>query len=241
MAFVAQHPYLMVSLFLLASCLAGAWLAPAQRLPALLSGFLSTPYAFSSPLFVPEYWQPQRVVELVVGPEDLLFSFAAGGLAWLIAARTADRPPELALRLATVTRRYCLWTSGFFGMVLGLRAWCGMRTMPALLVSGVLVGALLLWIRRDLWRLAGWGGLGYGLLYTSVLAIAFRIWPDFSHHWNWRNLTGLALLEVPVEECAYALAFGAAWTLGMAHAFGALRPAAAKRERTEVVLQGVEG
>jgi hypothetical protein len=67
-------------------CLAGLWRAPHHRTPALVSAALCAPSAGFALLFVPAYWHPKLIVAIPVGVEDVLFSFANGGLAWLMIA-----------------------------------------------------------------------------------------------------------------------------------------------------------
>jgi hypothetical protein len=39
----------------------------------------------ASVFFVPYCWSPVRVADFPAGPEDFIFSFANGGIAWLLA------------------------------------------------------------------------------------------------------------------------------------------------------------
>lgn len=225
MSFFEHYPYFAASSCLLAVCLVFLWRAKPQRRAASLAGLLCMPYAFASVAFVPEYWEPRRVFVLLTGLEDLVFSFAAGCLAWLGAVSVVGGPKGLEVRVTRLLWRYCFWTGVFFAMFLVVREWLDVRPMTALVIGGCTVLALGLAMRRDLWRLSAAGAAVYGIAYSIVVGVVFRIWPDFPQQWNWHDLTGLTLLAVPIEESAYAVVFGAAWPTFMAHAFGA-RPGA---------------
>ena len=85
--FVQTYPYLMLSLTMLGIFLLALARSPRQvRGFAALSGLLAAPFALTSFLVVPEYWRPVRIAEFLAGPEDIIFTFASAGTAYLLAA-----------------------------------------------------------------------------------------------------------------------------------------------------------
>jgi hypothetical protein len=214
------YPYLAASLLLLQILLVGVVLGAGQRRLTLLSGLLSAPFALASVFFVPEYWVPVRVAGHLTGPEDFIFSFATGGTAWLLAIWpwrqrvTADLHPGLFLG------RYV--SCATIGVALSMFCWVvGMGAMGSALVGITAVWGALMWRRRDLWPISAAGAFSFATFYALFVLVVFVLWPHLSLHWNVANLWGPRLLNVPVEEIVWALAYGAVWPLFMAHVFGA--------------------
>ena len=148
-----KYPYLFCSLLLAALGTLGVAVSPRRlRWHTVLSGLLSVPFAFASVLFVPQYWNPVRVLSAPVGVEDLLFSLSTGAIAWLIATGfVRDRmavPPSPNRRI----RRYVL--GAFAGLAVGwICEALGMAVMSSAVVSIIFLGLGLLALRPGLWPL----------------------------------------------------------------------------------------
>lgn len=228
-----RYPYLVCSLLLLGA-LAVLWAVarPRQRRLILWSGLLSAPLASGACFFVPEYWQPMRVLGTTVGVEDILFSFAMGGLTWVAATGlTADRirvPPH-PLRAG---RRYAVVLSLGALSLLGLWS-AGLGAMSAVLYAAAATVLLLLALRPALWRVALAGAAVLALTYTVACSLWFVLWPSFLDQWNADALSGARLLGVPAEEILWSLAHGAAWSLVMCLVFDVRL-----RRRTSVPVVG---
>lgn len=216
---VALHSYLSTSLVLMALCLAGLWLAPRHRKAALTSAMASAPTAVYALLFVPAYWNPVEVISLPVAVEDLLFSFANGGLVWLLVA-AASPPMTQTIDGAAVVRRWLGMTALFLPLLLVLSR-AGLPVMQAGLLAAAAVCGFLLRRRPAHWRLAARGAVTFGALYAAVLWATFRIWPDALSQWNLTALSGVRLAGAPVEEFIWAVAFGGGWSVFMGYALDA--------------------
>ncbi len=220
-AFFAQYPYLLLSLLLLVGALLGLALGRGQRRAMLLGALLSTPYALFSPLFVPEYWRPQRLWEGFTGLEDLLFSLANGALAWLLAVWPLGRRLRWRPRPLRLIWRFFLWSllGSLCGMALHLTTALG--PMSRALISMSLVGMVLLVLVPRRWPLALAGGLGFTAVYGLLLALVVHWYPHFLRQWNPAVLAGLRPAGLPMEEMLWALGYGAVWPLLMADALEA--------------------
>jgi len=216
---VTQHPYLWTSLFLAALCLIGLRLATHQRKPALLSAMFGIPGAAYSLVFVPAYWSPARITPWPIGVEDVLFSFANGGLVWLM---VAARNPEvrLAIDAVTVTKRLLALTAVFVLLLL-TTIQMGVPVMHAGLFSAAIILGTVLWLRPRYWQLAARGTVTFGVFYSVVLLGASRLWPDALSWWHHEVVSGILLLGAPAEEIAWAVAYGAVYPLVMAFCFDA--------------------
>lgn len=212
-----HYPYLGTSLLWLLFCLAAVAVSGGARRMAFLSAVLSMPSALASVVVVPDYWRPVRVAVFLAGPEDALFSFASGGIAWAVATARLPRPLESTLVPRQALARY------FRHMALGsaltlLLLGAGLPVMPAIIVASVAVAAVVAARRPELWPLAAAGAGGFTVAYLAALLTVFALWPGFAGQWDGASLSGLRLLGIPLEELGWALAYGAAWPLLVADA-----------------------
>jgi hypothetical protein len=209
---LTSYPYLVFSLSLFAIFLLLFTQARHQRPLLVFSGLGSAAFSFSSYVFVPEYWDPVRVWSLVVGPEDLVFSFANGGIVWSIASWRRLVLPGFERSGAIFAKRFFGWT------LLGLASsapphFAGFSSMTCCFCAMAVVGCVALISRPDLLKFAIAGAVGFSCLYT-VLGVAIMIaLPDFSTQWTHENLSGVDLLSLPIEETLWAFGFGAVFPL----------------------------
>lgn len=209
------YPYLLFSLSLLAIALMTLLLFPRQRRLMLLGGILALPFGALEVLFIPAYWDPQRVTALPFGPEDALFSFSAGLIACQIALRFSRHRLVWRFDAWRLARRYMGVTVLFLvGIVLFSQA--DVTLMTAVLLSMVCVGGFLVAMRGYLWRVPLTGGVGFAVLYFLLLLGAYSLWPHFAAEWSAEGLWGLRVLNVPLEEIVWALLYGSLYPFGMA-------------------------
>lgn len=209
-----MHSYLLTSVFLTALCLAGLWLVPGHRKPTLLSAVLGIPGAAYSLVFVPTYWNPVRILALPIGIEDVLFSFANGGLVWLLVAVWTPGI-RVSIDAATVAKRWLAVTAAFT-LLLVVIARGGVPVMHAGLVGAAVILGAMLWRRPAHWPLAVRGAIAFTILYGAVLFGSLHIWPGALSQWDTRVLSGIVFLGAPVEEMIWALAYGAVYPVVMA-------------------------
>jgi hypothetical protein len=215
--FIHTYPYLMLSLTMLGAFVGAlAFTPPRLRSTTMLSGALAAPFALTSPLFVPSYWSPSRVAVALTGIEDLAFTFAGAGLAWLASIWL------VRYRLALQPRASRMWWRYAAGAACGLAvAHTGWRLgAPHMAASALAFGALtavILWRRRVFWRLAAAGSLAYAVLYVVVLKLWYVLVPSFSAQWNAGALWGPMVFGIPLDEVVWATAFGMAWPTFVAY------------------------
>jgi len=158
------------SLLLLVLFAAGFIVSPAkQRRPILLSALFSTPFSTASIFFVPEYWNPIRTVTFFIGPEDLIFSFATGGIAWLLATWLLWNYIDLDSRLRLIIKRYliCILLGATVSIIFLIT---GLSVMTSTLLGILSVGLFILWSRRGLWPIQLIGMISFTLLLSMVFA-----------------------------------------------------------------------
>ena len=194
----------------------------------LLSALLSAPLAMLSLLFVPAYWDPVRIFEFGTGPEDIIFSFANGGIVWFIITLPKRYRVSVNIKMKRMLLRYaaCI-TAGSISLIpISL----GCNPMLATVVVLPLICIGLLWLRPEYWPLSVVGAAGFGLFYTIIGVISLIFFPDALQQWNPDALSGYSLLGIPVEEIAWSVCFGALWPLQMAFSFKTRITSAVKSE-----------
>ena len=207
---MAEYIYLYGSLVLLGMWTICLVVFRSQRQLIMISSLLSMPLSCASVLFVPEYWQPVRILEGITGIEDLVFSFATGGLAW--AASMWLLPRKVVVNLAW--RRHL--TRYFYTIFFGVVVWVsllllGFSVMTAALVDCAAFTLLNLALRPELLPLAIRGAIGFAVPYMAFAVVGGILFPGFYEQWNHANLWGVYLMSVPLEEGVWALAYGALW------------------------------
>jgi hypothetical protein len=212
--FFQSYPYLVFSLFVI-FVLAVLWLLyPRQRLPLLVGGLFASPQALASIELVPEYWNPEYVIELPwkIGVEDVLFNFYMGGVAWLLATCFVVGRLEVKFTLSTVISRYLY--AVLFGSAIGIPLYLmGVRPIDIAFVVFGLWTVALLSFRPSLWPLAV-SGLFLGAVYAAVgYRLNLLLWPRISDYFNWQALWGVSFGRIPLEEYLYFALFCPAWAL----------------------------
>jgi len=220
MVFLYAYPYLLASLVLLGFFFLGLTIASGQRKPALVAAGLSAPYALASVFFVPDYWEPVRIACFVTGPEDLIFSFANGGIVWLVSTWHIRKKVDLEFDGRRIFERYVLCSTSGLVVALVLRSG-GIRMMMASIISIALLGLVMLGLQRRFWHVPVIGGVVFSVFYFVLIRYAFAVFPDLIHQWNFANLSGFAIGGVPLEEILWSLAFGAVYPLLMMYVFDA--------------------
>lgn len=216
--------YLFASLCLTACLAAGCLLCPRQRGPALLAGVVLAPFALLGAVFVPAYWQPDHVVTFVrgVGPEDVLFCVACGGLGWLAAA--GGSAPHWTGRPAVgpFAARFGSWAAGSLGAVT-LAVALGCDILPAVVLGFAAVGAAIVGSNPHLLRLAVRGMLGFTAVYAAVGWLVIAAHPTATRFWAGDAVCGRRALGLPVEELVWAACFGGTWPVAFAYCLGSER------------------
>lgn len=215
MRLIATYPYLVGSLAFFALFGILYSLNPSHRRVALLSAALSTPYSLLAVFFVPAYWEPAQVFRLMVGPEDLLFSFATGGAAWIVVAGSYYSVPD-RLWGSTGLLRFARVTIGFFLLWLLLYL-AGLPVMWAVLAAAVGLWSFLVAKDRGVLVTSIKGGAVFSIAYTLIAAAVIYANPSSAQSWADDGLVGLRVMGLPLEESLWAFEFAAIWPLLIAY------------------------
>jgi hypothetical protein len=203
----SEYPFFFASLTL-AILLVGFLVVTGAPIRLLLVvGLINAPTGALELFFIPEYWQPTRLLPWPVGIEDFLFSGAVGIVAWILAfghdlseLRRPHRASKTLLRFLAVLAIYVV---GF-----ALLEATGLRVMSAAVVALTVMGGALAAIRFDLFCYALRGAVLFGLFYFAFLRLSFWIWPEWIQEWNLEEMWNLAAFGVPAEEIVWAVFYG---------------------------------
>jgi len=251
LTFLRTYPYMAWSLLVLGAFALTLAACPARhRRGAILGGLLALPCALSGALLCvllyltgegalseeTVYWAPVRIGSppIPLGVEDFVYSFAAGGIAWILAiGKVRDR---LVLRPRHRQVLVRLGLAHACGLLLAAAA-CetNARPMSCLLAPAVIVGMAVLAVRPRNWRIAARGAAGFTIFQFLLLKALFVAAPEFRASWNTDSLWGPALWDVPLDEIAFAATFGAVWPLFVSHALDG-RPLLGLRPNRETHL-----
>ena len=219
-----RHLYIVLVLVLCIVALAVLFLQRSRWRMALIAGALSLPGSFLTGIFVPEYWQPVRLLNWSLGIEDVLFSFATGALAWTLVSRfVVNKNCSSAEEMKGVVIRYLkIWGLAIV-LFSGIEQFEGISIMVKAMAVTLLVSLFAARRRLNLLPLALYSAALFGTIYTFCIVISFQVFPHFARQWNWENLSGLKLLSVPLEEVLWCYMFGFCWTLLMSYFIDARR------------------
>jgi len=208
------------SLLLLGFCLAGLYFFSRERKKILISAVLSIPAACTAVLFVPEYWKSKRITQLSVGIEDIIFSFATGGIVWIIVSFSVGRNFSYKMALNTMIKRYLTLVALGVSLIYILFRSTKWGVMAEALVGIIIIGLILLVrFRFKSWRIAAAGSLLFTLYYSITTGFILKLFPHMNLYWNNNNLWGISVFNVPLGEIVWALGYGAVWPLAMAYVF----------------------
>ncbi|TFH66018.1 MAG: hypothetical protein E4G90_05405 [Gemmatimonadales bacterium] len=191
---------------------------PANRKAMVWVSLFTTPFGLSEPLFVPEYWSPPSLFNLASHTgfdiESLIFSFGIGGVSAVLynvltGARLA--PVDEASRRLPAHRHHRRAIAAPFIAFPVLYVFPWNPIYPALLAMIIGSVATLL-CRLDLKHKTWIGGAlftGYYWVFVEGLELLSPGYVD--RVWNLADLSGVMIHSTPLEELAFAFAFGTYW------------------------------
>lgn len=160
--------------------------------------------------YTKDWWNPPTITGTVVGIEDFILGFAAGGIGAVIYKEVFHKT-----MYRSVSLRISHWILALplllgFGTAHILFVFFGLFTFWANIV-GVVVGLLLMsLIRKDLEKEAIEGGLLLTIITIPIYWILFFFFPSFrDHYWNYENVSGVLFLGIPYEDLVWWFFIGA--------------------------------
>jgi len=192
------------------------WLAfPRHRRPMLWASVFTTPLGLSEPLFVPEYWSPLSLFDLArttgFDIESLVFCFGIGGVAAVLYEVLTGAGLE---PVPAAERRLPLHRHHYKALVAPFVSFPVLYLLPVNpIYPGILamvIGAVATILCRPDLKTKTWiGGVVFTAYYALFVLGLEWLSPGYVERvWNLAALSGISVGPVPLEELAFAAAFG---------------------------------
>ncbi|OGI67119.1 hypothetical protein A2823_01660 [Candidatus Nomurabacteria bacterium RIFCSPHIGHO2_01_FULL_41_91] len=182
------------------------------RREILTMSVLIAPLGITQIFFFRDYWHPTYSLGTifgVVGLEEIIFCFLIGGIAAVIYEEIFGL--RYAKRHVKNHLYFMLGCSvlGILGMIIG-NIVLGFNSMYVSIVLLLLISIAILIFRHDLLKDALFSGLlvglfmfiSYTLLFNTIFDGVIQKW------WLLKNLSGILVSGVPIEELAWAFSWG---------------------------------
>lgn len=213
-----KYAYFIGGLILLTVYLLFYFLRKDLRTEMIFGSLLGLPFGFTEFLYVPEYWSPGSLFNLIdrlgFGIESFMFAFFASGIATVGFEVLENKK----LKRNRKKQRY-VFTHYFpyfliIGVFVGLDFMYPSKTIYSLIATG-LVGATYMGIRRsDLLTQIFTSGLIFMVLYFFLYLIFDMIFPTFVEDvYSLENFLGIYFMGFPIEEALFAFSCGASWSV----------------------------
>lgn len=217
-----QYAWLIGSLILLIIWLVFFVLSGKEtRVEMVYVSLITSLLGLTEPLFVPEYWNPPSLFDLAQKTgfdlESVIFAFSIGGLASILYEtiyahskhkRFSHR--EMQHRRHRFHKYILISAPAFFLFFYFITNW---NVIYVTIVSLFLGGLFTLYCRPDLKNKSVGGAFLFLVLYFTFFALFNLIYPDWiAQVWNVKELTGIMVLRIPLEELLFALSLGFLWS-----------------------------
>lgn len=186
----------------------------------LWASLLTMPFGLTEPLFVPEYWNPPSLFDLAARTgfdlESLIFCFGIGGLGIVLydvifkVRHEAMSPDEKHHH----RHKYHRWTLILpllvFPVLYFATDW---NPIYSATITMFIAGIAALWCRPDLKKKIWVSGVLFTVFYFLYFFLLELFSPGYVERvWNLSAISGINLLNVPLEELVFAFTFGMLWS-----------------------------
>lgn len=190
------------------------------RKEMFIVSLFTMPFGLTEPLFVPEYWNPPSLFNLasIIGfdIESLIFSFAIGGIgAVLYESFIKTRHKKMGRREMHSSRHRYHLLALFSSIIIFLLLWflTDLNPIYSASLSMLIGGIAAMFCRPDLKKKILMGGILFLVLYFVFFLFFSLIYPNaIEQFWNLSVLSGILILNVPLEELIFAFTFGLMWS-----------------------------
>lgn len=174
----------------------------------------------TEPFFVPAYWNPPSLFDLAhrtgFDIESLIFAFAAGGIVFALYNLLFRKNEKLMPELSRHSHRHrfhraILWSVPLIIIVLFFTT--DINPIYDFIIAGT-IGGLLTWhCRPDLVKKMVTSASLFLALYYLYFLTLIVAYPGYVEQvWNLKNLSGILITGVPLEELLFAVVLGFYWS-----------------------------
>lgn len=174
----------------------------------------------TEPLFVPKYWNPYTIFDLArrtgFDLESLLFSFAIGGIVFAAYEACFHLAPGESMageRNERQHRHHRVALASPFLVFVIVATVTKLNPIYSSAIALVVGFFATLYCRRDLWLKMIVSGGFFLAVYFIVFVLFNLAFPGYVVAvWNLKDLSGVRLAGVPLEEVMFAFTFGLYWS-----------------------------
>jgi hypothetical protein len=191
---------------------------PSHRKVMLWISLFTMPFGLTEPLFVPEYWSPPSLFNLALTTgfdiESLIFCFGIGGVGvvlYNVITGARFGPVSESYRRSPLHRHHKLAIATPFIAfpLLYFFPWNPIYPAIAAMVTGTIATVL---CRPDLKAKTWVGGVLFLIYYWFFVEGIELLSPGYVEQvWNLDALSGVIILNSPLEELIFAFTFGMYW------------------------------
>lgn len=200
---------------------------PLLRKKMLVVSAATSLTGFLEPVFIPAYWNPPSLFDLAQKShfdlEAFMFTFAIGGIASVLYEAILNMEPRRLSDSEARERRRRFHLASLLSapvVFLLLLSLTNLNPIYAISLALFIGGIAATLCRPDLTRNTWIGGLLFAGLYFVFFLLMTHVFPDFAKTWNLPALSGILILNVPLEEIMFAFTFGMVWSGGYEHILG---------------------
>ncbi len=217
---VLINAWLIFSMILL-----GIWLViwivkPLLRKEMLWVSILTAPFGLTEPIFVPEYWNPPSLFDLAINTgfdiESLIFSFAIGGIGAVLYEyfiRTKHVKMKHNEKNSHTHKYHLLVLISPLIAFLPLHIFTSLNPIYSASIAMAIGAIAALFCRPDLKKKILISSLIFTTLYFLFFMLFTLIYSNIVQQvWNLQAISGILILNVPLEELIFAFTFGALWS-----------------------------
>ncbi len=199
---------------------------PKYRFQMWRAAIYTAPFGLTEPLFVPEYWNPPTLFNLAQNTgfdiESLIFCFGIGGICvvlYNILTRKDFVEVEDFEKHSSRHRFHKVALFSPFLIFISLVFFDWNAIYPGILaMAGGSIATI--YCRPDLKNKTWVGGVLFTIYYYIFLIGLEWLSPGYvDKYWNLEQLTGIKVLDFPVEEFLFAFTFGMYWSSVYEHLY----------------------
>ncbi len=217
-----QYAWLIWSLILLAIW-AAVYLSlrsKESRKEMLVVSLWTSLLGLTEPLFVPEYWSPPSLFDLAMKTgfdiESLIFSFGIGGIAVVLYERIFKTRHETIPQSVQHSQRhrYHFWAIASAPIIFIILLFATeLNPIYSSAIALTLGGLAALYCRPDLKKKMIVGAFIFLVLYFLYFLILIAMYPGYVEQvWNLKDISGILIFSIPLEELMFAFSFGFLWS-----------------------------
>lgn len=190
------------------------------RKEMLIASIFTMPFGLTEPLFVPEYWNPITLFNLAktiqFDLESLIFSFVIGGIGAVL-YESIFRVKHIKISKHEMhMKRHKMHPLALSSPIIVFAILFFLTKLNPIYIGiiSMFFGALFtLYCRPDLKNKIWYGGLLFFLIYFVSFLISIMIYPNWVQAtWNLKEISGILILGIPLEELLFAFTFGMLWS-----------------------------